>query len=145
MSKYCEEFIEKYGVKRISRVGLRYINEIDVPSVKKILDWDKYINSNLITYSGFLKENQKTVTRMLNQIEMKTDDYNVIFKYGIWNDKYPSPITNSPFILDIDGFTRLAIDYNKGELERVAIELNKEIESVFELSITASLRREMDK
>jgi uncharacterized protein (TIGR04255 family) len=143
--RYCEEFLEKYEVKSMTRIGLRYINEIYVQPVKKITDWKAFISPDLITYSDFLKQNEKIATRMLNQVEMKTDDFNIIFKYGIWNDKYPSPITNSSFIVDIDGFTRLTVDFAKGELVNIATGLNNAIEDIFELSITDELRKEMDK
>lgn len=145
INTYCEELLEKNNVSNLLRVGLRYINEIDISAIKKISDWNTYIATDLISYINFLKSNNKIATRMLNQIETKTDDFNTVFKYGIWNNKYPSPITNSPFVLDIDGFTRLAVDFSKGELLRITSELNKEIENIFELSITDKLRKEMDK
>lgn len=145
VSKLCEDFLEKNEVTNILRIGLRYINEIDPQSVKKISDWSKYITADLFTYSDFLKQKDKTATRMLNQIEMKTNDCNIVFKYGIWNNKYPSPITSSPFVIDIDGFTRLPVEFTKGELTRVASEINKEVENLFEIAITDNLRKEMDK
>ncbi len=141
----CNKFLEIHGVKQASRIGLRYINEIEIDSVKKLEDWSTYILEELLTASHTLKSKGKTPTRILNQAEFKAGSYSTVFKYGIWNDKYPSPITGSSYILDIDCFTRLPVDLDEGELVSVTSSLNKEAEEVFELSITDKLRKEMEK
>lgn len=140
----CETLLSRYKVTNIVRVGLRYLNEIELTKVKKIGDWEKYIEPELIKYIGFLKNKNKIATRMLNQIETKSDNFNVVLKYGIWNNKYPSPITNSSFIIDIDSFSRLPLEYEHGKLVDFVTDLNTEAENIFEMLITSHLRKEMD-
>lgn len=140
-----EKFLQMHEVTRALRIGLRYINQIEMPNLKKVDEWSKYITHDLLVAQKFLMSKGKTPTRILNQSEFKTEAFNTVFKYGIWNEKYPSPITNNAYILDIDCFTRLPMDVEGNKLLSIFSNLNKEAESIFEFSIKDELRKEMGK
>ncbi|MDK2899011.1 MAG: hypothetical protein PWQ10_198 [Patescibacteria group bacterium] len=140
-------FLKMHNIEEVSRIGLRYINQIMSPSIKKFSDWSKYIASDLLNGSLYIQGRLGAPLRYLNQIELNPKDNSLVsvsFKYGIWNDKYPSPITSADYILDIDCFTRSPILVNN-DLETTYADLNSAAEIVFEASIQESLRKEMNK
>ena len=145
VSELCGSLLNNYAVNEVQRVGLRYINQISVSAIRKIDDWKKFIIPELLMASNFLKDKGKSPTRILNRIEFKTENFSTRFSYGIWNENYPSPITNNAYILDIDSYTRLPLELNTNSLIELLGLLNKEAECIFELSITNALRKEMDK
>lgn len=143
---FLGKFIQDQKVKEARRIGLRYINEIELPLVKKVGDWKKFIQPDLLSHQGFIGQKDRALTRTLTQIEFKLAELNVVFKYGIWNNKYPSPATNSAFILDIDCSSRLPVAlYQEEDLTTWVPTLNAEAESIFEEAITDELRKEMEK
>ncbi len=142
---FCRPLLDEYDIRLVNRIGLRYINQLEIPAVKKIGDWNSYINSSLLAPSEFLREKGKIQTRILSQMDLKSDNYSTTFKHGIWNEKYPNPITNNPYILDIDSFTRFPVEIDKQSLLTFVDSLNVEAEEIFELSITNKLREDMDK
>lgn len=142
----CQTFLSLHNVTQATRIGLRYINQINLPNVRKMSDWSGYIANELLVASDFLRTGTGNPTRALNHIELKTESYvNVSLRYGIWNEKYPNPITNNAYILDIDCFTRLPVDLESDGLIDVMSSLNAQAEGIFEKSITAKLRKEMEK
>lgn len=145
-NNFISAFLTMHGIEEISRVGLRYVNQISVPSIKKFTDWKKYIASELLSGSLHVKEKLGAPLRYLNQIEINSNASSVVstsFKYGVWNDKYPSPITAAEYILDIDCFTRTPAQST--DLNITYDSLNKAAEEVFETSIQEPLRKEMNK
>lgn len=145
INSYCANVLDRHEIKTVTRIGLRYINQIELQDIKKINDWSRYISGDLLKSTDFFKKNGKAPIRILDHIEFKTEEFNTVFKYGIWNDRYPTPITNDAYILDIDCYTRLPIDLTDNNLEDVAKKLNEEAENIFNFSITEQLKKEMDK
>lgn len=145
IEELCTKFVEHHKISQVSRVGLRYINQIEINGVKRLNEWQNYILNDLLIAPKVFVNKNRVPTRILNQLELKSETFNTVYKYGIWNDKYPSPITSSAYIIDIDCFTRLPVDLEESGLVDIAMQLNKEAENIFELSITPKLRKEMEK
>lgn len=138
-------FLEAHGIEEVSRIGLRYINEIMLPTVRKIADWSNYISNELLSGTAFMQDKVGAPLRYLNQIEVNSSPLvSVSFKYGIWNDKYPSPITAAGYILDIDCFTRSPVSTGV-DMDEAYVDLNLAAETVFEQAIQEHLRKEMNK
>lgn len=144
---FMTAFLKTHGIEEVSRMGLRYVNQIMLPSIKKVADWSKYISSELLNGTAFIQSKVGAPLRYLNQIEVNSSSNSLVsvnFKYGIWNDKYPSPITSAEYILDIDCFTRSPISVST-DVESTYADLNKAAETVFEQAILEPLRKEMSK
>jgi len=79
---------EVFTIPKIERFGLRYVNTIGL-NERNPLNWSKYINSNLISSLKFVKD-QNLVSRAFHNLELKYDDMNIRFQYGLRNPDYPS-------------------------------------------------------
>ena len=135
-----EVFVEDFEVKVINRIGLRYSNVIVPPETSKPTDWAKYISTDLIAGINFANESSVALSRYMGQIVKHTDDHDLQFNYGMWNQDYPNQIARKEFILDYDCYSTLPMDTRDFVLSTIAKEFNVEIEMLFEKSITDSLR-----
>lgn len=124
----------------ITRLGLRYINEIELPLSNNVLSNESYINNNLTSKElKFLGDDlQKNMTRSLSQTEFSLDEYNVRFVNGYFNNQYPAKILDNSYVIDIDCYVN-AVEYKEviGLIEK----MNKDtITPLFERSIEDGLR-----
>ena len=131
---------------QISRVGIRYINQLRkhhacFEDINKISDWKKYINSDLISNITFIDE--LNTSNLISSIEMNYDGFMVRFKYGINNINYPLPIKEPIFILDYDGFTTNLIT-SMEDFKDIEDNIHTRIEELFEKSINEDLRKVLD-
>jgi len=122
-----------------SRLGLRYINEIDL-SEKNLLDWTKYLDKRLLAIFGFPNE-PKTICRAFNSLEMNYEDLLVRFQYGMHNPDYPVPIRKKTFILDYDAYYQGPQDLE--DITQNIDNFHDKIQSLFEQSISDKLRELM--
>lgn len=142
-----EEFLEIistfFGVfdeAQGKRVGLRYINEINLDE-KKLLSWEKYINTNLLCLTKFSPFQDK-MSRIFSNIEYAFDDFSVKFKFGIYNPDYPSPIRQKQFILDFDAYYQGVQSVE--DITSNFDQFHDKIQDLFESSINNELRKILD-
>lgn len=135
-----DDFLKTFDVKTVKRVGLRYVNEIALPSEKKPLDWKKYISTNLIAGIEFVKSASLKTSRTLGQIILREEDAYITFNYGLINKDYPNEIVKKEFLLDYDCVSKFPIVANEFDVVEVVRKYNKYIENLFELSIISGLR-----
>lgn len=124
------------------RFGLRYISNVDLPSMQ-VQNASKIISKDLL--SGiFSFPLPGKATRLMNIIEMKFEeqDISVRFQYGIPNVDYPSIIKNPKFILDIDAYVQAS--HTMSEAKQYMVTTHDHIQDLFESSITEELRKQMD-
>ncbi len=129
----------------ISRLGLRFINEIKLPEANAGPGlgadfWEKYINPWLLGGLRFAA-NDGALARHMCSTELNYGTDRATFKYGIFNAEYPKPNRRREFILDVDTYCRSPLmpadvpakldDYHKAAL------------AVFEAAITDALRERM--
>lgn len=125
----------RYSNLKISRIGLRYINEFSFKKNKKFT-WLKYFDKKLTT---FLKvyQNSDNIIKAINRLEIKDDTYILALQYGLNNPDYPAISKQNLFIVDIDAFCgnieQDDIDYNIDNL-------HNSIQDLFENLITNKLR-----
>ena len=62
------KFFELFKETQVSRLGLRYINEITLDE-KNPLDWETYLNKDIICLINFVKE-KEALSRVFSTIEM---------------------------------------------------------------------------
>lgn len=132
----ANEFFKKFEEAQPSRIGLRYINEINLAEANP-LAWSDYIDSSLLGLFSYQIEGAKPA-RIFHNFELIFDDFNLRFQFGIHNPDYPAPIRTKIFILDYDA-------YFKGLIEASKIELcidryHETIQKMFESNITQKIR-----
>ena len=138
-------FIESFGIQTITRLGLRYINRFDFHSeVRGIIDWKKFFNTNIISGITFSNRLKYPLARTMSQTYFKLDNSDMIFNYGIWNQDFPNKNVSKEFILDIDCFSRFPLE-NISVINEVITQYNKNIQAVFEKSITEETRKILKK
>lgn len=125
---------------QINRVGLRYINNIEL-SDRFIFNWRNYLNKDLLCIFN-IPDDKTKIAKAFHNLEFNYGSYNLRFQYGMHNPDYPSPIKKKTFILDYDA-------YYEGILTREDIEekvpiFRKEIKRLFEKSIGEKLRKKMN-
>lgn len=139
------EFIKHFSIETLNRVGLRYLNRVNLDSAVKDVDkfkWSEFFSKELTSGLDFAYKNKISPTRALAQMFLKIDDVSeIIFNYGVWNSDFPSVITRKEFILDIDCYSKFPINTNiTEELKNILLKYNKDIQFIFERSITDRLR-----
>ena len=138
--KYIENFIHDFKIKTINKMGLRYVNEIEL-SGHDFLSWKKYINNKLIGSLSFATNNKKKLARFMSLIILKEEFGDINFNYGLWNSNYPNEINERKFILDFDGRSRFPLDVDNLKLGDLVKEYNEQIENLFEDVIKEDLRK----
>ena len=134
-----EAFKRTYGIILIKRIGLRYINNIDITE-GDAFDWGLFINDHLVSMLDF-SPNKGETSRAIGRIELNKDTHKVQFYYGIANPEYPNPIARKEFILDYDCYSTDEI--NITDVPSTVKILHDEIKSLFERSILDGLRERM--
>ena len=130
----------KYKIESFNRLGLRYVNEIE--------DFkEEYFSKELLINQSFLKnliEKNKSFeeTLSLGRMGLKNDNTTTNFVYGKPNKNYPAKQTDRIFLLDYDSFTT---GIHRDHLLDSIDKLHQNIGSLFEASITDTLRKEMNK
>ena len=130
-----DKFFEVYKDISIKRVGLRYINEIELLETS-FFNWSKYLDKNII---GFINvaPNKSDIIRVINRIEIKKENHNLSFQYGLANPDYPAKIKRKNFVIDLDAYSgTIAIS----DIDIYIDIFHDSIQDVFEKSITDKLR-----
>ena len=132
----AEGFFNCFDQAQPSRLGLRYINQLEVPGTDP-LDWGDYVSTDLLGLFSYTVKGA-TPLRVFHNFEVAFPDFNLRFQFGAHNPDYPAPIRRRVFILDYDA-------YFKGLLEAQDIPdcldmYHGAIQELFERSITEKLR-----
>lgn len=127
----CESFPEI----RANRVGLRYVNVLEIGK-KKPLDWTEYINPKLLGIIDFYEKD--SLSRAFQILDYNFDEDSLKFQVGIANPDYPAKIKQRHFILDLDASSVGAFDYQE-MVAKVKVG-HERIQKLFESSITESTR-----
>lgn len=130
-----------YPITKINRLGLRYINQINLEE-PKFFEWEDYINNSLLGGLKFIKIKNK-IRRIMQSIRI-TPEEDIILNLvsGIFNSTYPGKIVKKEFILDYDCFTK--IQFDKETLEKKVDKFHKIIVKYFKKSITDKFRKKLN-
>ncbi len=127
-------------VEFLNRVGLRYVNQINIHKSDP-LNWNLYINSSLFAPVNKFFENKQDIARSIGQTIFNYDSYLMNFTYGVLNPDYPARIVKNEFILDYDCYAINII--NEKLFEDHINQFHVSIADLFEKSITKKLREKM--
>ena len=125
-----------------TRTGIRYINIFDTSKIKL---QKKYFASEIASslYVRIAEEQTPRLIRSMHMAEYRVDEMTMNFRYGMFNPEYPNFLKKNDFALDFDFFSNEIID-SSDEILQVLDKGHNEIQSMFEQSITDSLREVMD-
>ncbi|KPK51728.1 MAG: hypothetical protein AMS22_10420 [Thiotrichales bacterium SG8_50] len=124
----------------VARVGLRYINILDVAGDAPLL-WTDYVNEEMLGIIDMHKD-AAALTRVFHIVEFNYDGQQVKFQFGIANPDYPAPIKRKQFVLDLDSFFVGAL--SQEDVSRYIEAAHERIQALFEESITDKTRALMD-
>jgi len=102
LSYVLTAFESVYKPSIISRIGLRYINQIHLAG--NPFDWDSYIHANLVAGLSTFGGDSSCIARLMSQMFLVHDDAKILFQYGIFNTEFPNRISKKEFVLDYDCF-----------------------------------------
>jgi len=120
-----------------SRLGLRYINNLNLGSEATPLSWGEYINDNLLCLFAFCPQPAQ-ISRVFHTLELNLGDHNVRFQSGMPNPDFPAPIKRRGFVLDLDAYSQSA--YRPDQVSSSLHAFHGTIQTLFEASITDTLR-----
>lgn len=121
----------------ISRMGLRYVNIIDLPDGYP-LDWKGYINDSLLGTVGF-NGHQANLSRVFHVLEYNFDDINLKCQFGVANPDYPAVVRRRQFVLDLDASSVSVHELD--DLSRVVSDAHSLVQDFFETSIGEQTRK----
>ena len=129
-------------VSLISRLGLRYINQIDLDEADPT-NWGQYIDDSLIhPIESWCSDSKNRLARIMSQIVINEDDFSLNFNYGIYNPIFPNTILQKQYILDYDCYGK---NIRFKDLDLFLYKYNARISLAFERSIKDALRDKMEK
>lgn len=115
---------------KVSRMGLRYINQIIIDEGNPF-DWTELIKKPLICSLDFI-EDRDELSRSVGLIEITKSDYYIKFQYGWFNSEFPNPIAKKEFLLDYDCYSKNETDISS-IFSQIGI-LHEEIKELFKRS-----------
>lgn len=124
----------------VSRVGLRYINEIRFDA-GNALDWKGLIDPNLeVSAKAGIPTGMK-LAKSMHQLQVFNDDLTMLIHYGLPNPDFPGELVRRHFVLDIDAFK--TGPFSVPEAPQCVATLNAACEAAFESYIAGDLRDKM--
>lgn len=130
------------GQVSANRTGIRYINIFQQSQIKP----QKKFFASEIAASLYPKSNmddKQYMIRSMHMNEYRIDDMSLNFRYGMFNPEYPNFLKKNDFVLDFDFFTNDVIE-SVDNIIQILDKGHSEIQSLFESSITDSLREVMN-
>lgn len=132
---------------RINRIGLRYIDKIDMTDNKAGRKswsgfWSRYITKSLTHFLEFPDEDN-SISRCFGSIDMNYDDCMLRFQYGISNPDYPAPNRKKLFVFDTDVFVHAAGDLDLPSAKNRIDKFHEKAKEWFEKAIKDDLRKKM--
>lgn len=129
-------FFNNYKNLQGRRLGLRYINEINLGH-KNPLNWQEFINNKMLYLFDFFQEPDK-LSRVFHNLEFNFGEFNLKYQFGMHNPDYPAKIKRKIFILDLDAYYEGP--QNLDEISKSLNDFHSKIQELFEMSITDKLR-----
>lgn len=133
-------FFDEIEDATAGRVGLRYINVIDIKKETDPLVWSKYINEGILGVIDFHEENQ-FLTRAFHILEYNFNGLAVKHQFGIANPDFPAVVRKKEFVIDIDAYSHGTFEFS--DIKKFIGDAHGKIQDIFEKSITNETRKIM--
>ena len=124
---------------QINRLGLRYINEINLEETDP-LNWKKYLDNNLLSIFN-IAEDKETIARGFNNLALNYGNMILNFNYGMHNPDFPATIRKKIFILDYDAYYTSLQEFI--DIEPNLINFHDKIKKLYEKNTKKGLREIM--
>ena len=125
------------GPETEQRLGLRYVDQINEPEVRRLRDWAQYIDSSLLGM-GAHPTLGAGVTRIQQQFELQpNDEFACVVRQGFFSDE--SRAGNQSFVLDTDVYREGVRLFDQLALLGAADTFHDFALQVFQQSITEKL------
>lgn len=136
-------FKNEYGEVQISRMGMRYINQIKLGINKAQSEswhnyWSQYLDVNLLGALAFT-DDDSSLAQQMNSCVMNYGDFSLNFQYGMFNPDYPAVAKKPVFVLDTDVYSAGLLGYE--DIVAGLDSFHNRVSEWFEKSITDELRR----
>jgi uncharacterized protein (TIGR04255 family) len=135
----------------VTRIGLRYIDEIQIEGTDALEDWKAWINPDLIV--GGVIDGYDTKDYLAQMLLEVDDQRRLTIRYGrvsapVVDPNGPLKVANSPvgpyFLLDIDSFWEAPADafeeFDAAQVREESLRLHEPVRDIFERAITTELR-----
>jgi len=139
LTRVYDHFISKYKPGIITRIGLRYINEIKLTG--NPFEWENLLNENLYSVLNAFPEKRSYIARSMNQLNFTMEDCKIIFTFGIFNSEFPNTIAQKEFILDYDCISE--DEHEPHDVLGIIKQFNDNVWEFYEKSIGEGLREKM--
>ncbi len=142
VSVLIPKFIEYAKIETINRLGLRYVNQVDLNEIKKNFTWDKYVSIDLLGMLKFVeKDKNSKLTRAIGKVVFKKEKADIGFNFGVFNSDFPNESIRKEFTLDYDAYSLFPLSPQEQDIIDVVKTYNIYIENLFESSISNELRK----
>ena len=131
-------FSAAYEKPQYTRIGLRYINTINLDDGEPLV-WSEYISDSLTCPLDHFEGKREQLSRFMGQYVLNSDEYQIIWNYGIFNPEFPGRIARRQFILDYDCYSQDV----SADIPAQVRKFNLAILELFETSIKEPLRKLM--
>lgn len=131
---------DAYPKLQVKRLGLRYIDNIDIPEGKP-MEWDKYLKPELNSIFA-IADNKETISRAFHVLEFNYGENSLRFQFGMFNPDYPAPIKKKIYTLDFDMYVTRLLE--KTDIEQTLKHFHEKVSYSFEEVITDELRKIME-
>jgi uncharacterized protein (TIGR04255 family) len=139
--KIINTSITDLSISSVKRLGLRYVNRFDLDAgIKESIKWNDFFSKDLVGSVSFANKMRYPIVRAMSNLHIRSDGCDILVRYGIWNQDFPSENNRKEFILDIDIFSRIALE-NMGEIANVVKDFNQNAEKIFEKSIGVEIKK----
>lgn len=100
-----QAFRDVYGVTALTRVGLRYVNQIR-PGAGDPLHWEGLLQQSVIdsaiSVSGDLSS---SLSKSMHELRFTFDNHRLTMRFGLLNEDFPNPVADRAFLLDFDCYS----------------------------------------
>lgn len=147
IKQMIDSVVRASNIKICNRIGMRFINNIILPSETKeqILDWNGYIQKELLSNIDFFeKKNNREILQSMSVIDINSKkDSNLYYslQFGLYNSRIPGQMLDKQYILDIDGKTKTVEELE--DIDNKIDTMHNEIEEIFEEIIDEEMRKDM--
>jgi len=127
------------------RIGLRFINIINLENIPQEINWHEYINDKYMP--DYLYFNNVfpgiDLRRNINTFVLKINDYYINLILGLYNDNFPGKIIDKKFVVDIDCYID-NVSLDKDDILKRPPEMDILTYQLFENIITDKLKKIME-
>lgn len=120
-----------------SRLGLRYVNNINLSDGSDPTDWSDIVSHKLLGLFSF-EEDKSKICRVFHNLELDYGSHSLTFQFGMHNPDFPAVIRRKLFVLDYDAHK--AGTFDRADVIPSFDEFHSTIQSQFERSIERKLR-----